>query len=136
MHKGHPAGPAAGYGGRATHRASPGNLLSNAVRHSQQSFPFGIETVREGVHAEVSLTDDGVGKLSDHLPYLFGKFLRIEGEGTGRGHRPASAWPSARAWWRSRGCIWSESDELGLALLLLDLLLPRTYGIDLMKEVH
>ena len=56
-----------------------GNLLSNAARHSPEGSPIRVAAVREGVHVEVSVSDEGRGVPADLLPRLFRKFSRTEG---------------------------------------------------------
>ena len=55
-----------------------GNLLSNAARNSPESSPIRVSAVRDGVHVEVSVTDEGRGIPAERLPYLFRKFSRVE----------------------------------------------------------
>ena len=55
-----------------------GNLLSNAARNSPQSSPVRVSAVRDGVHVEVSVADEGRGIPAERLPYLFRKFSRVE----------------------------------------------------------
>ena len=78
-----------------------GNLLSNAARHSPESSAIRVSAVRQGVHVAVSVADEGRGIPADRLPHLFRKFSRIDAED--QGATPASAWRSARGWWRLTG---------------------------------
>ena len=55
-----------------------GNLLSNAARNSPESSPIRVSAVRDGVHVEVSVADEGRGIPAERLPYLFRKFSRVE----------------------------------------------------------
>ena len=55
-----------------------GNLLSNAARNSPESSPLRVSAVRDGVHVEVSVADEGRGIPAERLPYLFRKFSRVE----------------------------------------------------------
>ena len=55
-----------------------GNLLSNAARNSPESSPVRMSAVRDGVHVEVSVADEGRGIPAERLPYLFRKFSRVE----------------------------------------------------------
>ena len=55
-----------------------GNLLSNAARNSPQSSPIRVCALRDGVHVEVSVADEGRGIPAERLPYLFRKFSRVE----------------------------------------------------------
>ena len=56
-----------------------GNLLSNAARHSPEGSLIRVAAVREGVHVEVSVADEGRGVPADLMPRLFRKFSRTEG---------------------------------------------------------
>ena len=66
-----------------------GNLLSNAARHSPPSSVIRVGAVREGVHVEFSVADEGRGILPENLPRLFRKFSRVQsqeqGDDTGLG---------------------------------------------------
>ena len=50
------------------------NLLSNASRHSPESAPIRVSAVREGVHVEISVSDEGRGVAPELLPHLFRKY--------------------------------------------------------------
>ena len=56
-----------------------GNLLSNAAKHSPESFPIRVTAAQRGVRVEFSDDDDGVGISAERLPHLFRKFSRPEG---------------------------------------------------------
>ena len=71
-----------------------GNLLSNAARHSPESSAIRVSAVRDGVHVEVSVIDEGRGIPTERLPNLFRKFSRRDDDDPGE--TPASGWPSAR----------------------------------------
>ena len=60
------------------------NLLSNAARHSHDLSPIRVAAVRDGVHVALSVADHGVGVPAEHLPHLFRKFSRLDGEDRGR----------------------------------------------------
>ena len=47
-----------------------GNLLSNAARHSPESSAIRVSAVRDGVHVEVSVVDEGRGIPTERLPNL------------------------------------------------------------------
>ena len=47
-----------------------GNLLSNAARHSPESFAIRVSAVRQGVHVAVSVTDEGRGILAALVSWL------------------------------------------------------------------
>ena len=49
------------------------NLLSNAARFAPESSPILVEAVCDGVHVEVSVTDQGRGIPSERMPHLFRK---------------------------------------------------------------
>ena len=91
------------------------NLLANAARHSGESSIIHVTAVREGMHVAVSVADEGMGVSAEHLPYLFRKFTRIEGddrrndlEETGLGLSICKGIVEAHG-----GRIWAESDGPG-----------------------
>ena len=57
------------------------NLLSNAARHSPESFPIRVAAERDGVHVAISVSDEGRGVPAKRLPYLFRKQTQVSGEG-------------------------------------------------------
>lgn len=67
------------------------NLLSNAIRHSPDGGHVGIGIERRGEDCIITVTDQGEGIGSEHLPRLFERFYRVdtarsrEGGGTGLG---------------------------------------------------
>ena len=60
------------------------NLLANAARHSPESSPIRVAAVRDGVHVEVSVSDEGRGVPQDLLPHLFQKHTGLGGDDGGR----------------------------------------------------
>ena len=58
------------------------NLLSNAARHSRESSLIRVSAVRNGIHVEISVADEGRGIPARELPHLFRKF---SGSGAGDG---------------------------------------------------
>ena len=89
-----------------------GNLLSNAARHSPESSPLRVAAVRDGLHVELSVIDEGRGIPADRLPHLFRKFSRVEdddqGEDTGLGLAICEGIVEAHG-----GRIWAESEGPG-----------------------
>ena len=90
-----------------------GNLLSNAARHSPESSPLRVAAVRDGLHVELSVVDEGRGIPAERLPHLFRKFSRVEdddqGEDTGLGLAICKGIVEAHG-----GRIWAESEGPGL----------------------
>ena len=86
-----------------------GNLLSNAARHSPESSPLRVAAVRDGLHVELSVVDEGRGIPAERLPHLFRKFSRVEdddqGEDTGLGLAICKGIVEAHG-----GRIWAESE--------------------------
>ena len=89
-----------------------GNLLSNAARHSPESSPLRVAAVRDGLHVELSVVDEGRGIPAERLPHLFRKFSRVEdddqGEDTGLGLAICKGIVEAHG-----GRIWAESEGPG-----------------------
>ena len=89
-----------------------GNLLSNAARHSPESSVIRVAAVRDGIHVEVSLVDEGRGLPAERLPHLFRKFSRADddlGGDTGLGLAICKGIVEAHG-----GRIWAESEGPGL----------------------
>ena len=60
------------------------NLLSNASKYSQEFSAIRLTAVRNDLHIAVSVADGGRGVAPERLPYLFRKYVRIEGDHGGR----------------------------------------------------
>ena len=89
------------------------NLFSNASRYSPATFPIGVSAVQDGVHVEVSVSDEGRGFTPEQLPLLFRKYARV-GEGTGvRGSGLGLAICKGLVEAHG-GRIWAESGGVGL----------------------
>ncbi len=93
-----------------------GNLLSNAARHSQDSYPIRVTAVRKNLHVEFAIADEGKGIKAEHLPQLFRKHARLKGgererdpAGVGLGLAICKGIVEAHG-----GRIWAESDGSGL----------------------
>lgn len=56
------------------------NLLNNALKYSPEGKAIRVELRESGKEVEVRVVDQGVGIRDEHLPKLFGKFYRVEGE--------------------------------------------------------
>ena len=57
------------------------NLLANAARHSPESAPIRVSAERDGIHVEVSVSDEGKGIAPEQLPHLFRKYTGDAGAG-------------------------------------------------------
>ena len=86
------------------------NLLSNAARHAPEPSRIGLVAEFQGVHVALSVTDSGRGIQAEHLPQLFQKFARAEGEETDTGLGLAICRGIVEA---HGGRIWAESDGPG-----------------------
>jgi signal transduction histidine kinase/CheY-like chemotaxis protein len=53
-----------------------GNLISNALKFSQSERPVSVSVTREGEHAVLRVTDQGVGIPADMLPRIFDLFVQ------------------------------------------------------------
>jgi len=58
------------------------NLLSNAVKFTEATGRIAIDVAGRNAHAELSVTDTGVGIASAFLPYVFDKFRQADGSFT------------------------------------------------------
>ena len=57
------------------------NLFSNAARYSPESAPIRVTAVRDGVHAAISVSDEGRGVAPENLAHLFSKYTGGAGGG-------------------------------------------------------
>ena len=79
------------------------NLLSNAARHSRESSLIRVSAVRNGIHVEISVADEGRGIPARELPHLFRKFSGSGAGDGGPGLGGAGYGPRARVpAWRAR----------------------------------
>ena len=53
------------------------NLFSNASRLSPPTLPIRVSAVQDGLHVEISVSDEGVGIPPEQLPHLFRKYARV-----------------------------------------------------------
>ena len=91
------------------------NLLSNAARHSSGPSPIRVAAVRDGLHVEVSVADEGRGIPPDQLPKLFRKYARVGGsDGQGRGRGTGLGLSICKGIVEAHGGrIWAESGGVG-----------------------
>lgn len=66
------------------------NLISNAIKYTQEGGTVNIETGMKGRYAYVNIKDNGYGIPEDELPHIFDRFRRVKGHqskavGTGLG---------------------------------------------------
>ena len=65
------------------------NLIDNALRHTPEGGSIRLRLVPNGAEARVEVSDTGEGIASQHLPYLFERFYRVQNDrpadGTGLG---------------------------------------------------
>ena len=90
-----------------------GNLISNAARHSPETFPITVSVIRQDLYVAISVSDRGRGIPAESLPYLFRKFSRLDADDhageTGLGLAICKGIVEAHG-----GRIWAESDGAGL----------------------
>ena len=91
------------------------NLLTNALRYSQDPFVIRVSAVLEDTHVAISVTDEGAGLTAAALPHVFGRFSRSEQsessphrEGAGLGLAISKGIVEAHG-----GRIWAESEGPG-----------------------
>ena len=92
------------------------NLLSNASKYSKEFSTIQLRVEREDLYIRFSVTDEGKGVGPERLPYLFRKYVRIEGDslerqidGSGLGLAICKGIVEAHG-----GRIWAESEGQGL----------------------
>ena len=54
------------------------NIISNAMKYGHAGTPVTVELVREGRRVRLSVSDQGDGIASDHLPRLTERFYRVD----------------------------------------------------------
>ena len=57
------------------------NLLTNAIKYTLDDGSVTIELRENGGHAEISITDTGIGMDSQHLQSIFDRFYRVDKTG-------------------------------------------------------
>jgi PAS domain S-box-containing protein len=60
------------------------NLLSNAVKFTPPGGSVAVEVARRDRHAEIRVTDSGIGIAPEFLPYVFDKFRQADASSTRR----------------------------------------------------
>ena len=92
------------------------NLLSNASKYSKEFSTIQLRVERQDLYIRFSVTDEGKGVATEQLPYLFRKYVRIEGDslerqidGSGLGLAICKGIVEAHG-----GRIWAESEGQGL----------------------
>ena len=63
----------------------PANLIDNAIQHTPSGGRVVVEVRREGNEAVLTVRDTGSGIDSEHLPFLFDRFYRVD-TGRSRSH--------------------------------------------------
>ena len=60
------------------------NLLANAGKYSREFSTIRLRAERQGLYVGFSVANEGRGVSAERLPYLFRKYVRIEGDSAGR----------------------------------------------------
>jgi len=58
------------------------NLLTNALKYTQQGGWIAVSALEDNGHVVVHVADNGIGILPAQQPYIFDKFYRVESEET------------------------------------------------------
>lgn len=59
-------------------RQALSNLLANALRYTARGGMVRLKALAEADHIVISVTDNGAGIASEHLPFLFDRFYRAD----------------------------------------------------------
>lgn len=54
------------------------NLIDNAIRYTTEGGLITLSLFRDGVWARLEVADTGIGIPAEHLPYIFGRFYRVD----------------------------------------------------------
>lgn len=54
------------------------NLMENACKYGRDGRHIWIHAARQGNRVSISVKDDGPGISSEHLPYIFDAFYRVD----------------------------------------------------------
>jgi len=96
------------------------NLFSNASQYSKDWSPIRVTAWLHEAHVVVSVSDEGTGIASEHLPRLFTKFFRIDAGGDHRVGGNGLGLAICRGIVEAHGGrIWAESDGEGLGTRFL-----------------
>ena len=92
------------------------NLLSNAAKYSREFSTIHLTAEAQGLHVGFSVADEGSGISSERLPYLFRKYVGIEGDTAGRQTEgPGLGLAICKGIVEAHGGrIWAESEGPGL----------------------
>ena len=55
-----------------------GNLLDNAIRHTDRGGMVSVRLTEGGDHLEITVADTGAGIPAEHLPHVFDRFYRAD----------------------------------------------------------
>lgn len=88
------------------------NLLSNAIRHSPEGGRVGVGMEIEQHHCVITVTDQGEGIPTEHLPRIFERFYRVDTDRSREGGGTGLGLSIARHTMRAHGGdidVWSQS---------------------------
>ncbi len=89
------------------------NLFANAARHAPESSPIRLAVRRDGVHIEVSVSDEGSGVAPEQLSQLFQKYTGTGDAGRGLGETGLGLSICKGLVEAHGGRIWAESGGVG-----------------------
>ena len=63
---------------KALFQQAIGNLVANAIKYTPAGGRIQVSYKKEGLHCKIIVTDKGAGIASEHIPFIFDRFYRVD----------------------------------------------------------